>query len=89
MPQVGAHPHETITPPRPELQQLQEKQHATEDEQLKPMKRPGPLPQKTVLQQKAVRDMRWEKESKVPQKMHRGSAATDSNMAYFHGDGST
>ena len=28
-------------------------------------------------------------ESKAPEKMRRGSAAADSNMAYFHGDGST
>ena len=50
MPQVGARPHETITPPRPELQQPQEEQHATRDRQLQPMKRPGPLPLKTGLQ---------------------------------------
>ena len=52
LPQVGARPHETINPPRLELQQPQEKQHATgaRDEQLQPMKWPGPLPQKTVLQ---------------------------------------
>ena len=137
MPQVGAQPHETLTPPRPELQQPQEKQHATGDEQLQPMKRPGPLPQKTVLQhatgdeqlqpmkrlgplprktvqqqangdeqlqpmkrpgpppqktvmqQKAIGDMRWKKESKAPEKMRRGSAAADSNMAYFNGFPST
>ena len=89
MPQVGARPHETITPPRPELQQPQEKQHAARDRQLQPMKRPGPLPQKTVMQQKAIADMRWQRESKAPETMRRGSAAADSNMAYFHGDGST
>ena len=89
MPQVGARPHETITPPRPELQQPQEKQHATRDRQLQPMKRPGPLPQKTVMQQKAIADMRWQRESKAPEKMYRGSAAADSNMAYFHGNDST
>ena len=89
MPQVGARPHETITPPRPELQQPQEKQHATRDRQLQPMKRPGPLPQKPAMQQKAIADMRWQRESKAPEKMRRGSAAADSNMAYFHGDDST
>ena len=89
MPQVGARPHETITPPRPELQQPQEKQHATRDRQLQPMKRPGPLPQKAVMQLKAIQHMKWQRESKAPEKMHRGSAAADSNMAYFHGDGST
>ena len=50
MPQVGARPHGTITPPRPELQQPQEKKHATGGRHLQPMKRPGPPPQKTVLQ---------------------------------------
>ena len=91
LPQVGARPHETITPPRLELQQPQEKQlqHATRGEQLQPMKRPEPLPQKTVMQQKAIGDMKWQTESKAPEKMVRGSAAADSNMAYFHGDGST
>ena len=89
MPQVGARPHETVTPPRPELQQPQEKQHATRDRQLQPMKRPGPLPQKPVTQPKAIQHMKWQRESKAPEKMRRGSAAADSNMAYFHGDGST
>ena len=88
-PQVGVRPHETVTPPRPELQQPQEKQHATRDRQLQPMKRLGPLPQKTVMQPKAIQHMRWQTESKAPEKMRRGSAAADSNMAYFHGDGST
>ena len=64
-------------------------QHATGDEQLQPMKRPGPLPQKTVMQQKSIRDMRWQRESKAPEKMYRGSAAADSNMAYFNINGST
>ena len=89
MPQVGARPHETITPPRPELQQPQEEQHATRDRQLQPMKRPGPLPQKPVMQPKAIQHMKWQRESKAPEKMLRGSAAADSNMAYFHGNGST
>ena len=112
MSQVGARSHKTITPPRPELQQPQEKQHATEhrqlrqmkrpgplpqktvlqhateDEQLQPMKRPRPLPQITVMQQKVLRHMKWQKESKAPEKIHRGSTAADSNMAYFN-DGST
>ena len=87
MSQVGARPPETITPPRPELQQPQEKQHATRDRQLQPIKRPGPLPQKTVMQQKAIPDLKWQTESKAPEKMYRGSAAVDSNMAYFS-DGS-
>ena len=45
--------------------------------------------QKTAMQQKSIQDMRWQRESKAPEKMKRGSAAADSNMAYFHGDGST
>ena len=53
------------------------------------MNRPGPLPQKPVMQRKAIRDMRWQKQPKAPQKMDRGSATADSNMAYFNGYGST
>ena len=87
MPQVGARPRETITPPRPELQQPQEKQHAAGNGQLQQMKRPGPLPQKTVMQQKAIKDMRWQEEPKAPQKMRRGSVAADANTAYFNGYG--
>ena len=86
MPQVGARPRETITPPRPELQQPQEKQHAVGSGRLQRMKRPGPLPQKTVTQQKTIKDMRWQKEPKAPQKMYRGSAAADTNIAYFNGN---
>ena len=41
------------------------------------------------MQQKAIRDMRWQKESEAPGEMVRGSAAADSNMAYFHGEDST
>ena len=89
MPQVGAQPPETTTPPRPELQHPQGKQYTTEDEHLQPMKRPGPPPQKSVVQQKTIQDMSWQKESKAPEEMRRGSAATDSNVAYFHAGGST
>ena len=85
MPLVRARPHETVTPPRPELRQPQEKQHAAENRKLLAMKQPGSPPQKTVVQQKAIRDMRWQKESKAPERMHRGSAAVDSNVAYFDG----
>ena len=83
MPQVGAQSYETITPPRLELQPPQ-------DRQLEPMKQPGPPPLKTGMQQKAIQDMKWQKESRIaPEKMYRGSAAADSNMAYFNGGGST
>ena len=88
MTQIGARPHETITPSRPELQQPQEKQHATGDRQLQLMKGPEP-PQKTVMQQKAIRDMKWKKESKAQEKIYRGSAAADANRAYFNGRGHT
>ena len=89
MPQAGARPHETITPPRPELQQPQGKQHAAGNGQLQQMKRPGPLPQKTITQQKAIKDMGWQREPKAPEKMYRGSAAVDANIAYFNGQGLT
>ena len=88
MPQVGARPHEATTPPRPKLQQPQEKQHAAENGQLQRMKRPGPLPQKADMQQKAIKNMRWQKEPKAPEQMERGSAAVDANIAYFNGRGS-
>ena len=84
MPQVGTRPRETITPPRPELQQ-----HAAGNGQLQRMKQPGPLPQKTVTQQKAIKDMRWQQEPKAPEEMFRGSAAVDANIAYFNGWGLT
>ena len=89
MPHVGTRPRETTTPPRAELQQPQEKQHASGNGQLQRMKRPGPLPQKTVTQQKAIKDMGWQEEPKAPQKMWRGSAAVDANTAYFNGRGLT
>ena len=85
VPQVDTRPRETITPPRPELQQPQEKQHAAGSGQLQRMKRP--VPQKAVMQQKAIKDMTWQKEPKAPQKMERGSAAVDANIAYFNGQG--
>ena len=90
MPQVGARPPKTTAPPRPQLQQPQEKQNATGDRQLQQMKRPGPpRPQKTVMQQKAIRDMKWKKKSKAREEMSRGSAAADANIAYFNGRGHT
>ena len=87
MPQAGARPRKTITPPRTELQQPQEKQHAAGNGQLQQMKWPGPLPQNTNTQQKAIKDMRWQEEPKAPQKISKGSAAVDANIAYFNGNG--
>ena len=87
MPQVGAQPHKTIR--RPELRQPQEKPHATRNRQLQTMTQLGPPPQKTAMLQKAIKNMTWKKETKAPQKMWRGSAAVDANMAYFNGYGST
>ena len=55
-----------------QLEQAQ--QHATEE--------------KTDMQQKTILDMRWHKDSKAPEIMYRGSAAADSNIAYFNGWGS-
>ena len=46
-------------------------------EQLQEMRRAAVIPQKPV------QDMRWQKESKAPTQMRRGSAASDFNMAYF------
>ena len=88
MPQVGAQPHKTVTPPRPELKQPQVEEHAAGNGQLQQKKRPGSLPQKSVVQQKAIKDMRWQQEPKAPENMCRGSAAVDANIAYFNGQGS-
>ena len=77
--------------------QMEEKQHATEERErqaweltkhLLEMKQPEPLLQKTGMQQKEIQDMRWQK-SKAPQSMSRGSAAIESNIAYFNGYGTT
>ena len=46
-------------------------------------------PQKALVQQKTIRDMKWQKECKAPEDMFRGSATSDSNMAYFNGCRST
>ena len=79
-------------------QQVEEKQHKIEEKerqvqeltkQLQDVKGPGTPPQKLVMQQKGKRDMRWQKESEAPEKMRRGSAASDYNMAYFSDRGST
>ena len=61
---------------RQELQQAMEKKQALES-------------QLTVTQLKTIRDMKWKKKSKAPERMRRGSAASDSNTAYFNGSGST
>ena len=82
-----------------QIQQVQQQvQHATEErerqvreltEQLLAMKRPGQPPQKTAMQQKAIRDLKWTKESKAPERMYRGSAAVTSTVAYFNSHDST
>ena len=56
-------------------------------EQLQAMKPPEASPH--VMQQKVIRDMRWKKESKAPEKMHRGSTASVCNIAYFNSYDST
>ena len=47
------------------------------------------MKQAAVKPHKIIRDMRWHKESNAPEEMHKGSAATDSIMAYFNGYEST
>ena len=89
----------SITRPRQELQQAQPVEHAAvgqqrqlqkpKTQQLQQMKRTATPPHKALMQQKTIRDMKWQKESKAPKRMRRGSAASDSNMVYFNGDGST
>ena len=65
--------------------QIQQLTHNVEEltQQLQTMQKPRARPKKTVVQQKEIRGMSWQKESKAPNKMHRGSAVSDSNMAYF------
>ena len=58
-------------------------------QQLQLMKRTETPPQKALVQQKTIRDMKWQKQSTAPEGMRRGSAASESNMAYFNGRGST
>ena len=67
-----------------QLQTLQQEspELRTEDEQQRQDSR-------EPVQQKTIQDMRWQKESKAPDKLHRGSAAADSNVAYFNGHVST
>ena len=89
----------SITRPRQELQQAQPVEHAAvgqqrqlqkpKTQQLQQMKQTARPPQKALMQQKTIRDMKWQKQSTAPQRMYRGSAASDSNMAYFNGGGST
>ena len=96
--QVGVQ-EKPITRPRQELQQAQPVEHAAvgqqrqlqkpKTQQLQQMKRTETPPQKALVQQKTIRDMKWQKESKAPEAMWRGSAASDSKMAYFNGRGST
>ena len=90
---------QSITRPRQELQQAQPVEHAavgqqrqlqkSKTQQLQLMKQTATQSQKALTQQKTIRDMKWQKEPKAPQKMERGSAASGSNMAYFNGRGST
>ena len=87
-----------ITRPRQELQ-AQPVEHAAvgqqrqlqkpKTQQLQQMKRTATPPQKALVQQKTIRDMKWQEEPNAPQRMYRGSAASDSKMAYFNGCGST
>ena len=58
-------------------------------QQLLTMKQPVAEPQPPIVQPKKIRDIKWQKESNAPEKMYRGSAASDCNMAYFSGDDST
>ena len=77
--------------------QVKKKQHVSEGhegqapkltQQLQSIKQKAAQPQKALMQQKTIRDMKWRKEFKAPEKMDRGSAASDSNMAYFNGGSS-
>ena len=98
MTRTGAQENPLIRP-RQELQQAQPVEHAAvgqqrqlqkpKTQQLQQMKRTATPPQKALVQQKTIRDLKWQKESKAPEAMWRGSAASDSKMAYFNGSDST
>ena len=83
---------DTVGQLKQDLQQAVEEKEAAEKQvrellqQVQTRKKSGPLSHKPVMQQKSIRDMRSQK---APQKMSRGSAASDANMAYFNGHGST
>ena len=64
--------------------QLQLVQHATEERERQVWELTEQL---LAMNQKAIRDMKWTKESKATEKMCRGSAAADANVAYFNGRG--
>ena len=61
--------------------QVGEKQHTIDDKETKRCT--------NVMQQKGIKDMGWQQEPKAPEKMYRGSAAADANIAYFNGRGLT
>ena len=98
-PQLATQPQDTITRPRQELQQAQPVEHAAvgqqrqlqkpKTQQLPVMKRTETPPQKALVQQKTIQDMKWQKESTELETMFRGSAASESNIAYFNGCRST
>ena len=94
--QLATQPQDTITRPRQELKQAQPGEHAAvgqqrqlqkpKTQQLQVMKRTATQP---LMQQKTIQHMKWQKESKAPEKMNRGSAVSDSNMVYLNGHDST
>ena len=95
-PQLATQPQDTITRHRQELQQAQPVEHAAVGQQKQLQKPKTQLmkwtvtpPPKALVQQKTIRDIKWQKESKALERMRRGSAASDSNMAYFNGWDST
>ena len=77
----------TIDQLKRQLQQAHEEKQRTTEERERQVREL--TEQLLAMKQKAICDMRWQTESKAPEKIYRGSAAADSNMAYFHGDDST
>ena len=83
---------------RQELQQAQaeveEKQHAPKPstrqlQGLNELQQTTTKVQQPPMKQNTIQVMKWDKESTAPEKMFRGSAASDLNRAYFNGRGST
>jgi len=82
-----------------QLQQAQQKveeqkrtieQLHEQNQQLYSVKQAETQPPIAVMQRKAIRDMRWQKElAKAPENtIYRGTATSDSNMAYFNSESS-
>ena len=64
--------------------EMEEKQHVRKSSRRQLQKsQQTTITQQPPMKQNTIQDMRWEKPSKAPEKMFRGSAVSDSSTAYF------